>query len=137
MQLELVSVFKYLECDLEESGADGVECSKKVASGRRVAGAFRSLGNTLLVPVLMYVSETMLWKEKERYRIRAVQMDNFRGLLVIRKLDRVLNAWIIELCGVTKGLMKVFSDGLAMWKKWRTIGLSLFFLTLTYSSLFL
>ena len=55
-------------------------------SGRRVAGAIRPLINamdlqlkcarvlheTLLVPVLLYGSETMLWKEKMRSNIRAV-----------------------------------------------------------------
>ena len=49
-------------------------------SGRRVSGAIRSVVNarglqlkcarvlheTLLVPVLMYGSETMIWKEEER-----------------------------------------------------------------------
>ena len=35
---------------------------------------------TLLVPVLMYGSETRIWKEKERSRIRAgIQIDNLRG----------------------------------------------------------
>ena len=62
-------------------------------SGRRVAGDVNSrvnardlhlecarvLHETLLVPVLTYDSETMLWKEK-RSRVRAVQMDNLRGL---------------------------------------------------------
>ena len=47
----------------------------------------RFLHETLLVPFLMYDSETMLWKEKVRYRIRAVQMDNLRGLLDIRRMD--------------------------------------------------
>ena len=47
----------------------------------------RVLNETLLVPVLMYGSETMLWKGKKRSRIRAVQMDNLRGLLGIRKMD--------------------------------------------------
>ena len=28
------------------------------------------------MPVLMYGSETMIWREKERSRIRAVQMDS-------------------------------------------------------------
>ena len=66
----------------------------------------------------------MLWKEKERSRIRAVQMDNLRRLLGIRRMDRVLNACIRELCRVkTKGLMKVFSGGLAMWRGCRVIGL--------------
>ena len=35
----------------------------------------RVLHETLLVSVLPYGSETMLWKEKERSRVRAVQMD--------------------------------------------------------------
>ena len=46
----------------------------------------------------------MVWKEKERPRIRAVQMDSLRGLLGIRRMDRILNAGIRELCGVKKGL---------------------------------
>ena len=43
-----------------KAGTDGAECSRKVAIGRRVAGAIRSLvkkfgvlHETLLVPVLM------------------------------------------------------------------------------------
>ena len=73
VRLEHASEFKYLKCVLVESGTDGAECSRKVASGRRVAGAIRSLVNardlqldfdrvlseTLHMPVLMYVSETM------------------------------------------------------------------------------
>ena len=57
-----------------------------------VAGAIRSLVNardlqlvcarvlheTLLVSVLMYGSERMLWRENERSRVKAVQMDNLR-----------------------------------------------------------
>ena len=68
-------------CVLVEAIADGAEYSKKVA--RSLVNArdlqlecARVLHETLLVPVLMYGSETMLWKEKERSRVRAVQMDN-------------------------------------------------------------
>ena len=42
---EHVSEFKYYWCVLDESGTDGAECSRKVASGRRVVGAIRSLVN--------------------------------------------------------------------------------------------
>ena len=42
------------------------------------------------MPVLTYGSETVLWKEKERSRIRVVQMDNLRGLLGIRRMNAVL-----------------------------------------------
>ena len=61
---------------MDESGTDGGECSRKVASGRGVAGVVKSLVNArdlqlecaralheiLLVPVLMHCSETKLWK---------------------------------------------------------------------------
>ena len=99
-----VSEFKYLGCLLDDSGTDEAECSRKVAIGRRVAGADRSfirslvnprslqlecakvLHESLLVPVLTYVSETIICREKGRARITAVQMDNHRGLLGIRRI---------------------------------------------------
>ena len=45
VHLEYVSKFKYLGCVLNKVGTDGAECSRKVASLRRVAGAIRSLVN--------------------------------------------------------------------------------------------
>ena len=57
----------------------------------------------------------MIWREKRRSTIRAVQMDNLRDLLGIRRMDKVPNARIRQLCGVTKG----FSDGSAMWRECR------------------
>ena len=64
----------------------------------------RVLRESMLVPVLIYGTETMIWKEKERSRIRAVQMGNLRGLLGIRKMDTDPNAQIRQLCGVAKGV---------------------------------
>ena len=80
------------------------ECRMKVVNRRKVAAAIRSLVNdsgqqlecsrvlneTLLVPVLIYGSETIKWNEKMS-RTRAVQMDNLRGLLGIRIMDKVPN----------------------------------------------
>ena len=51
---------------------------------------------------------------KERSRIRAVQMDNLRGLLGIR-MDRVQNAEIRELCGVAKGVDERIGEGVLHW----------------------
>ena len=45
IRLEHDSEFKYLGCILDESGTDGAECNRKVASGRRVAGEIRYLVN--------------------------------------------------------------------------------------------
>ena len=61
-------------CVLDESGTDEAECSRKVASRRRVIGATRSLVNayslqlecakvlheSLLVPLLTHGRETMI-----------------------------------------------------------------------------
>ena len=66
----------------------------------------------MVVPVLMYDSDTMLLKEKESFIITAVQMDNIRGLLGIRRMDRVPNARIREFCGKTKGVANRENIGL-------------------------
>ena len=47
----------------------------------------------------------------ERDRIRDVQMENLRGLLGIRRMDKVLNAWIRQLFGVTKGVHEKIDEG--------------------------
>ena len=83
---------------MDKVGTNGTEFS-----GKRVIVAIRSLVNasdfhkTLLLPVLTYGSETMLWKE--RARIRALQMDNLRVLLGIRRMDGLPNGQIRELSG--------------------------------------
>ena len=121
IRLEHLLEFKYLGCVLDESGTYGAKCSRKVVSGRRAAGAIRSLVNAMdlqlefLVLVLMYGNDIMLWREKKIFRMRAVQMDNLRGLLSIMRMDRAPNARIRELCRVKKGS--------AMWRVWREIGL--------------
>ena len=56
----------------------------------------------MLVPILIYGSETMLGKEKER-------------LLAIRRIDRVPNALIRELCGVKKNLDERIDEGVLRW----------------------
>ena len=80
---------------MDESGTDGAECSRKVAGPIRSVINDRDLQlecgsvlhETLLVPVLVYVSETIVWKKKKRSRIMVVQMVNLRRLLGIRRMD--------------------------------------------------
>ena len=80
---------------------------------------------TLLVPVLMYGSEAMIWRD-ERSRVGAVQMDNLRRLLGVGRMDKVPNARMRELCGVRKDLDERIDEGVlngsAMWRGWRGIG---------------
>ena len=74
MRLEHVSEFKYLLRVLNDSSTGEAEFRRKVASGRKVTGAFRYLANVrrlqlecarvlyeiLFLPVLMYGNETMI-----------------------------------------------------------------------------
>ena len=128
IRLEHVSEFKYMGCVLDESGTDEAKCTRNLASGRRVTNAIRFLVNatdlqiewtrvlheTLLVPVLMYGIETMLWK-KERFRIRVLQIYNLRSFLGVRRMDRVPNARIRELCGEAKGIDERVDKGFLGW----------------------
>ena len=67
------------------------------------------------MPVLMYGSETMISKKKERYWIIAIQMDDLRGLLGIRRMDNVPNARIRELCRVMKRVAERIEEDVLRW----------------------
>ena len=98
---------------MDEAGPDVEECSRKVVSGRRVADAISSLVNAKnwqiecaslarnIACTCPYVRqcETVLWNEKERSKIGAVQLDNPRGLFGIRRMDRAPDKGVV---GVTK-----------------------------------
>ena len=58
----------------------------------------------------MYGSEIMIWKEKKRSRISAVQMDNLRSLLGIRRIGKALNERII-----TKRVNERIDEGVFRW----------------------
>ena len=65
---------------LDKKATDDAECSKKVVNYRKVAGAIKSLVDVkglslectrvlhegMLLPVLMYTSETMIWETEEK-----------------------------------------------------------------------
>ena len=80
---------------MDESGPNGTECRRKVASGKKGEAAIGSLANTrrlqfecarmlyevLLVLVIFNDSETTVYKEKDRSRTRNVQTENLRGFV--------------------------------------------------------
>ena len=51
----------------------------------------------------------------ERSRITVVQMDNLRGLLGKRRMDRVQNPRMRELCEVKKGVDERIDEGVLRW----------------------
>ena len=57
-----------------------------------------------MLPVLTYGSEKTIWREKERSRIKAVQMNNLKSVLGIRRIDKIPNAPVRQFCEVTKSV---------------------------------
>ena len=96
-----------------------VHTSQSVVERGRVGGGLQvHLGfwlvlgvYSLLVPVLMDGSQTVIWREQERCRIRGIHIDNLRCLLGMRKMGKVPNAWIRDLYGETKGVDEVIDEG--------------------------
>ena len=56
----------------------------------------------ILASVLMCESEKVMWRKKERCSIRIVEVNNFSGLMGIRKILRIPNARGKELSLVKK-----------------------------------
>ena len=100
-QLEHVSKFKYLWFAVDDSGADGAEWYKKVASLREVVGAIKSLAivrslqldfvkgiqERLQVLVWLYESEALVGRKKVISGISAVQIDKLTSLLGKKRLN--------------------------------------------------
>ena len=85
-----------------------------MSGGRICSLSMLVLHEIMLALVLMYGSKTMLWKEKERSRIRAVQMTISEACLVLGGWI-VANAQIRELCGVMKGVDERIDEGILHW----------------------
>ena len=75
----------------------------------------RGLHEGLRVPLLLYGTETMILREKEKYRIRVVQMDNLRSLVGTGRMDGVSNARIRVLCKVAKGVGESINESVLCW----------------------
>src|SRR5678815_1535115 len=68
-----------------------------------------------LLPVLMYRSETMVWNKRYRSKVQCVQMENLRGMLGVRRIDKMSNERIRELCGVKKGINERINESMLRW----------------------
>ena len=107
---------------LHESGTDGAECCRKVAMGEDSYRSFSDLWwllrvNNLCVQeyyikpctCLFYcMEETVVRREKEKSRIKAVKMENLKCFVRCLENFIVLNAWIWDICWVMTGLDEFF-----------------------------
>ena len=61
-------------------------------------------------------AEIMTWREQERKEIKVVHMDNLVSLLVITKIDKILNEVVRELYGMDERIDESVSCGLGTLK---------------------
>ena len=73
------------------------------------------LREVLFKSVSLYGSETVAWREKETSTIRVVQMDNLRCLLGVRRINKMQNIRIKEVCGVTKEMNERIEESDFRW----------------------
>src|SRR5678815_5068657 len=69
----------------------------------------------MLLPVLLYSSETMVCNKKYRSKVQCVQMDNLRSMLGVRRIDKMRNELIRELCGVKKWVNERINESVLRW----------------------
>ncbi|CAK1597415.1 unnamed protein product [Parnassius mnemosyne] len=99
--VEQVDEFVYLGCVFSRDGRYDKDIERRVNAGNRVNGALHSIvksqnvskkarmaiHNAVLVPTLMYGSESWVWQKKHESRINAVEMRSLRSMLGM-KLNR-------------------------------------------------
>ena len=102
---------------LEESGTYDTECCRKMTCGGKGAGVIGYLVNGWSLSLGYYIVayRDKLLREKERSRTRIAQRNHLRGLLIIRRMDRIPYTRIRELFEVTKEVNERIDEGAFRW----------------------
>ena len=128
-KLELVSQFVYLGSLLQNDGRIDGEIDRRVNAGLRVVGATSSLSRNLevdqkcklavyesvVVPTLMYASETWVWKGNHRSKVVATEMKYLRSMCGKTRMDRIRNEDIKNTCGVRKDVSEKVCENMLRW----------------------
>ena len=81
----------------------------------------RVVHESMLLLVVMYGSKEMVWSQNYRSEVQTVQMNYLRRVLGVRKIDKMRNEVIIELCRIKKRVNGKISESilrcLVMWKE--------------------
>src|SRR5678816_3860301 len=57
----------------------------------------------------------MVWNKRYRSKVQCVQMDNHRGMLGVKRINKIRNERIRELCGVKKGVNERINESTLRW----------------------
>ncbi|KAM3959351.1 LOW QUALITY PROTEIN: uncharacterized protein ACR2FA_006652 [Aphomia sociella] len=85
-------------------------CSQNVFKKARLA-----VHNSVLIPTLMYGSESWVWQKRHESRINAVEIHSLRSMSGIKLSDRVRNNVIRDVSGLKEGLVTRIEKGMLRW----------------------
>ena len=95
--------------------------------GKKVAGVLnemirkhgmecaRALHEAILIPTLLYGSETLYLNGRAKERVNAVAMSNLRCAAGVSRIDRVRNEDVEYACGIEKGTIRRMNEKQLSW----------------------
>ena len=128
-QIEQVNEFVYLGSKFTRDGKYESDIERRVNAGNMVNGALHSFMNSrkvsnkarlavhegVLVPTLMYGSESWVWQKKHESRINAVEMRALRSMLEVKLSDRIRNSEIRKRCGLKEDVVTKIEKSMLRW----------------------
>ncbi|KAI5642761.1 hypothetical protein NE865_05287 [Phthorimaea operculella] len=102
------------------------DIERRVNAGNMVNGALHAFMNSqkvsnkavhrgVLVPTLMYGSESWVWQKKHESRINAVEMRALRSMIGVKLSDRIRNSVIRERCGIKEDIVTGIEKEMLRW----------------------
>ncbi|GBP82570.1 hypothetical protein EVAR_87816_1 [Eumeta japonica] len=117
-KVKQVKEFVYLGSLFTNAGKHDRDMEKRVNAGNKANGALLvivnsksvfkqarlAMHNAVLIPTLMYGSESWVWQKKNESRINAVEMRSLRSMCGVSRKDRCRNSdvgavWFEGKCG--------------------------------------
>lgn len=128
-ELEQVSEFVYLGRAFGRNGKMENEIKRRVNAGRRVLGCMGdvvkreciskeakiAVYKTVMVPTLLYGSESWVCQKRHLSKVNAVGMDYLRRVCGKNRRDRVRNDWVLDNCGVSENIEVKYDKGMLRW----------------------
>ncbi|KAI5642326.1 reverse transcriptase (RNA-dependent DNA polymerase) domain-containing protein [Phthorimaea operculella] len=128
-RVEQVKEFVYLGSKFTSDGKCESDIERRVNAGNMGNGALHAFMNSqkvsnkarlavhrgVLVPTLMYGSESWVWQKKHESRINAVEMRALRSMIGVKLSDRIRNSVIRERCGIKEDIVTGIEKGMLRW----------------------
>ena len=120
--------FRYLGVDLMEDGCMDGEIEHRLAEGNKVLGGLREifkkgvskavkmrLYESVLIPTLTYGCEAWVVSAKVKKKIEVLEMRVLREIVGVRRVDRIRNARVRNMCESGVSLMGLVEKRILRW----------------------